>query len=288
MYSRREFLKTCFKIGGYAGIASLGIEAVYEAQAYGILHAVGTLTGGGAAGGFTAGANIYVCDFKQAAGNETGSGLGLAGADLVLTENGDPAAAAQDGNGNWYRTFDGTADNFDGATNLANTACSGAGGTYTIGIKLANLTDEISDAFIRLRDATNENQLMLTISGAGSTYGPQLKVGNVWKNPAATANNMSFGSAIPTWILGWADGGVNNVRFAFTATDPVLSGSTYWNWSTFAAGDRTEATDAGNFNGVAWANEVCIGGATGGAGGDIIANVYKVFFSNLCLVNNAA
>ena len=182
--------------------------------------------------GLTMPSNDFVCDFSGGASeNETGTGMGLTGADLVLTQVNDVAAASAG-----WRTVDGVNDYF----------------TATQGNVEAWLKDTTWAFLLHIRNLSNQGNVrtIAMFDAAGGSTGDlqmQIRADNKLylyiSNDAGINTSNTMASSTEYWIACWADG-TNKVRIGFkaTATQPTA-------WSDFSSGDRAESSDkTGDFS----------------------------------------
>jgi len=172
--TRREFLKSCFRIGGYAGIACLGMGAIEDARGWGILPAI---VGSGGSNVVSwadwpeddestlATADTFCMLFENPSdgGDETGQGSTLTGADLIFTSAGDAPGMPGATGSPPSRLLDGTSDYGDLTPALVNSLLSGKT-TYTLCMKI-NVGagyDDI-DTFIYFSDGATDAQIQLDI-----------------------------------------------------------------------------------------------------------------------------
>lgn len=100
--TRREFLRDCYKIGGYAALVSLGSGAINDALGYGLLPAISGRSSTSWSGwdelseAGLASSDTFVAmeENINAGGNETGNGGGLIGTNLALTDVGSVDGAS--------------------------------------------------------------------------------------------------------------------------------------------------------------------------------------------------
>ena len=236
---RRQFLKRCFQIGGYAAIAQLGLGAIEDARGWGILPA---LMGGSEASATTvawsawdelseatfATDNIFVAlmENTSAGGNEVGQGGNLSEVNRTLTQAGNIAGATgspltrQFDTGKWM-TFTDT---------LAQFLCSA---TYTIIMKW-NTVNDAQGTFFRITEAYNDPILRITHTA-----------GTISANTDASGSDSvadAFTAVGDLYIVFQADGGVHNGMLAWSTTKPT-------DFSAIAAGQKKDIGTSGDISG---------------------------------------
>ncbi|MFH2074365.1 MAG: hypothetical protein ABIJ57_03320, partial [Pseudomonadota bacterium] len=227
--TRREFLKTCFRIGGYAAIAQLGMGAIEDARGWGILPAI---VGSGGGGGTwatwdelsqstLASDNTFVV-LEDAPGNgdpETGEGGGLTGADLVLSDTGTvPAAVGSPP----YRTFNGV-NMYQDPTVVAADLVDNVNKTWTAILKIGDLS---VGALTQLFDFNSGTLALRVYADAAGLLQPYL-TDNVGFSAPTTTDAIPGAGAV--YIVIWADG--TDARYGFATTKPTK-------WSDFEATKR--------------------------------------------------
>ena len=253
---RRQFLKRCFQIGGYAAIAQLGMGAVEDAIGHGILPA---LIGG--SGGNTwptwgeedeskiASSNIVALSMENtsAGGNETGQGGGLSEADRTLTQVGGLAGATgsplmrQFDSGYWMTL----------TNTLAQFICST---TYTIIMKW-NTVSDLWGTFFRITEGAGDtilsiqhlNKILSVTTDASGT------------DSVATA----FTNTGNVYIVFQTDGGVHNGMLAWSVTKPT-------SFSAIPAGQKVDIGTSGDISGE----------TAGGGGTQLLATDQAVWNAN--------
>ena len=236
--TRREFLINCYRIGGFAAIASLGMGAVEDARGWGILPAV--VSGGGSVNTSWADwdetteegwkgslPNTFICLFENtvAGGDETGQGSSVSGADLVLSQagsvpsaTGSPPTRALDTN--YWFTFTDT---------LAQIMCSS---TWTI-IEKWNTVDDGEGCFFRIVEGVNDGILQLT--------GNNGIMSAAWDAGSCAATATGAPKTGDTWYAIQADG-VHNVTLAWDT-------SKITDFGKIAAAQKSVGDDVGDFSG---------------------------------------
>ena len=285
--TRREFLKACFKIGGYAGISCLGMGAIEDARGWGILPAV--VSGSGATTGIRSYSNWsedaestlnttnnYIAFMESAAGDETGVGAGLSGTELVLTETGTIGAAT--GTPPYRHVED---DYFTPDVALVNLICN-VNETWTIIIKAKNISLAASKYVFDFRDAGGEERLAV-YDDASNLY---LIIEQ--DNAGDVSCNTTFPlpqDADVVYICAWADGGVTGARVGWTKSGSGKNGQPT-RISDFGANNY-----ATNANKGAWAGETFTGGIFNffNYNNDsfrITGDFYYILVSTECLIAN--
>ena len=273
---RRQFLKRCFQIGGYAAIAQLGLGAVEDAIGHGIMPA---LMGGSEASATTvawsawdelseatfATDNIFVAlmENTSAGGNEVGQGGNLSEVNRTLTQAGNIAGATgspltrQFDTGKWM-TFTDT---------LAQFLCSA---TYTIIMKW-NTVNDAQGTFFRITEAYNDQIIQFSHTSGAINFA--IDAGN-----AITAS--TFIATGDVYIVFQADG-THNAMGAWSTTKPTSFGS-------IAAGQKADVGVTGNISG-----ETAGGGGTQMLGSylptgqseyDITGKLQYIILSNTALL----
>ena len=286
--TRREFLKSCFRIGGYAGIACLGMGAVEDARGWGILPAVvssgaettwATWLETNEAGWGDSGVYIITPFDGGAAANETGQGGGLTGADLVASQDGGVPGSV----GGW-RALNGTSMQFTLTQVCVDSLIANVNKTWTILMHVNNYVQVDIDVFFNFRGGSSAEQIMLRDSG-GKLYldTTQDSVGDndISVNDIPTGNNEF-------WVGCWADG----TNFITGGMTPIGSGSG-------AAGQPTKLSDfaannqvildvnKGDFSGEAFNDgNILFNGVSTSRWMDI--DVKTVVIANSCLIDNAS
>ena len=244
---RRQFLKRCFQIGGYAAIAQLGLGAIEDARGWGILPALM----GGSEPSVTTGAwsawdelseatfatdNIFVAlmENTSAGGNEVGQGGGLSEVNRTLTQAGNIAGAT---GSPLMRQFD-TSKWMTLTDTLANFICSA---TYTIIMKWNTVNDAQGD-FFRITEAYNDTILRITHASRTITV--------ITDASGSDAVADAFLATGDVYIVFQTDGGVHNGMLAWDTTKPTSFGS-------IAAGQKKDIGTSGDISG-----EVAGGGGT--------------------------
>jgi len=283
MLTRREFILKTFEIGGFGALAMMGLER--EARSWGIQPAaVSTAAGAAGAGGISASANTFICqiDDPVSGANETGAGLGLSGANLVLTDRTGTIAGSVDEES---RVIVETQE-FNFTQGLCEAGLA-AGDKWTIALKVSDLTLGAGDVFFNVIQTGNADQIALT-QDAQSNLLLSLKVDGVWDTSCETANVLPAASSTPIWIVVCAPGGANKARAGWTTTAPSLSGGYYWPWSAFAAGNRDICDNTtGDFTGETLDTRMSFCG-DGNGETSMLGNFYTAVLSKLCLVDIAA
>ena len=272
--TRREFLKSCFRIGGYAAIAQLGMGAVEDARGLGILPAiVGSRLSvynwvddwdelDQVGWGDTTNSLICLHDSLVLGGDDTASGGNLSGADLVFTQVGNvPAALGPP----YYRAMDDTQNQGFNVT----VACSNllTGPVFTLIMKIADLTN--GQYPIAFSDGATKNAIFE-------------KDGSNLLQFYYNAQNATTTDAIPAgtvYLYMGADGGTHTVRAGFS-TSRVKS------WDSIPAGQKASlATEVGGLAAGTWsANRDFYWSATGGLG--TTCNAYYIIMSQSQLLTD--
>jgi len=198
--TRREFLKNCFQIGGYAGVACLGMGAIEDARGWGILPAVITSGAAAAAASYSAwlgtdqegwtdsqaNTNICLFDASGVGDDDYSTGAGLTGADLTFTESGAIVGAVGDPP---YRQITDN-DMYSVTSNYQNLI---TGTSWSIIIKLADLQNQVAgvDDFVfdfadgdavdfQFMVHTNNTLELFTNSVSSFTVDTIVTTGNIW------------------------------------------------------------------------------------------------------------
>lgn len=245
--NRRQFLEKCFRLGGYAGIAGLGLSAVRDARAWGILPSLpGSSTGGTTFADWNqytesgwGDSSVFICvaEGTGAGDNEEGQGAGIVNPNTILTEIGNIPGAVGSGAAR-YRALDGANHYFSVQATLTDLVKSQT--KWMIAHKFSHITQAQNDQFIQLEAAVATNaQLVLRIKGLTGELEIIYNEDNVGQEILATANVLDFGSSTYTWIGVHADG-TNNVRFWHHNSNTPPS-----SWDAIAAGDKATLATAG-------------------------------------------
>ncbi|MBU2177672.1 MAG: hypothetical protein KJ556_21480 [Gammaproteobacteria bacterium] len=164
--------------------------------------------------------DTFVCFFKSATGNETGQGGGLTGVNLVLTEFGDPAAAAGTPPS---RLLDGTGDYFTVNSTLAGLITQST--AWTIIIKVEDAAINLQTAFIQWTGTdeqillSGDNNAPMTVTWLRTQQDTNYETGteDIWSNSGFN------------YVCIWADG--TDLRAGYATSKPTK-------WSDFAATKR--------------------------------------------------
>lgn len=284
--TRREFLKDCFRIGGYAGIACLGMGAVEDAIGFRILPAV--VTGGvplnsswatwdeTTEAGWGDSANTFICIMEGGLGsNEIGQGgLGLSEASRTLTQVGNIPAVS-----GGYRALDGTNHYFTVTSALAN-LISNANNTWTVILKCKDANSDTSNNhyYMYFKDAADGEVV-------GIRHGITNKVASAINEDAAGVDVDEVTDAIPAddpfYVGIWADGGANPVRCGYSITKPTK-------WSDFDATKRVTSSYSGAFIGENFAGNNCIGTMNLTAAQRLDFDLAYIIVSKSTLIDNAS
>lgn len=231
--TRREFLKNCFQIGGYAGIACLGMGAIDDARGWGILPAVVTSGGGNTSwadwdetteSGWGDSANTYIAlmENKSAGGNEVGQGAELSEANRTLTQSGNIAGAALSG-GYWRRAIDAGDDRFIPTVGWCQGIMENV--TWIIVQKMYITTVGVNDGYLGLRS---------NVGGGIYCLEATSKMATTWADPATpqtTTDNIPTGIVYMFWGY---DG--TNTRSGFSITKPT-------SWAAIPANQKCSDTE---------------------------------------------
>ena len=283
---RRQFLKRCFQIGGYAAIAQLGLGAVEDAIGHGILPA---LVGGGASGSAwstwseTTEAGIadddnYVCFMENtsAGGNEVGQGGGLSEVNRTLTQIGNIAGATGSPPS---RVIDGINDYFSFTQAMADALIGNANRTWAI--------------IFKLHTVTTSSKILLNISGPGeivyieTTSARRINFrisqdGGVAENKATTDVCNNTGTV---YVCLWANG--TELRGGFIDSGSPNGATKPTKLSDFNANDRVLFTYTGDFAGEAFSSDRSFFSQTGTY--PFVCSAYYVVISKTAsIINNAS
>ena len=271
--TRREFLKDCYKIGGYAGVACLGMGAVDDAMGLGILPAL-TFFDGVSAGtswatwsetheegwGDSANTVIALAENPSASGNEVGQGAGLPEADRTFTQagalpgaTGSPPTRAFASPCQLFWT-DGLHDGVLGNRNV-----------WTHLVKIEDIADGATQLFI---DSTSPRTYFY--KQADNTFIFNMDNGAI----SHTTTDVMTASGI-VYVCTWSDG--TYIRSGFTiGTKPTK-------WSDFDVGKRNSTTSA-------TARLLHSSGTIGfnQSGNFGTFKLHYIVFSKTCLIDNAS
>ena len=274
---RRQFLKRCFQLGGYAAIAQLGMGAVEDAIGHGIMPA---LMGGSEASTTTvawsawdelseatfATDNIFVAlmENTSAGGNEVGQGGNLSEVNRTLKQAGNIAGAT---GSPLMRQFD--TNKWMTLTNtLAQFICSS---TYAVIIKWNTIADDVGTMF-RITEAFNDD--ILGIKFATTRV---LKI-----NTDSSGEDVITDQPLATgdvYIVAQADAS-HNLMFAWSTTKPTSFGS-------IAAGQKVDCGDKGDLSGeTAGAGTQMVGSAlpSNNASLQVTAKLQYIILANIPLL----
>ena len=278
--NRREFLRNAFRLagGGAAGLAAiqgLGLSAVEDAGAWGLLPAL--VSGGGGSGGGintslatwdqvtesgwgdSAHVNICILNALSAGSNETSVGV-TSGIKLIFTQNGNIAGALLDGV-YYYRQIDNSDDWFAINQGWFNDIFYGSS-SWTLMLKFRQrqsgesylVVFDNNSADPRLyfwNPSTNHARVMLTDSvgqeiiettAAITVDGSKVTYMAAWSDGVYTRMGFKEGGGPPTK---WSDfPAANRAQFSrtFTFGQMGVSPSYYGIWG--AGGVRMKTTDA--------------------------------------------
>jgi len=284
--TRREFLKSCFRIGGYAGIACLGMGAVEDARGWGILPViVGSGAGPGTSwatwdeiteSGWGDPVNNYIALFDgSAAQNETGQGGGLSGADLALTQvnnvpaaSGSPPTRALTTASTQYFTHTDTA----GGIIAAN---GGAG--WSVIIKVNTFAVVGADQYIYWYSVNAAGKLRVLLKKENGSNKLNVGIYDVtaasWKlGPTSTTDIIPATGDV--YLCAWYDG--TYFRAGFATTKPTK-------WSDFDATKRLTDTNTSTAVGPT----AGIGASELGASPSTV-KLYYIILSKTALIDNAS
>lgn len=188
----------------------------------------------------TADASTFVCEFLGGAGaNETGVGLGLTGADLVLTQVGSVPASS-----GGYRALDGVSMYFTGTATFAAAFLNQSEWTYALKVKSLTIT---SGKFLcNFFDGT-ATQALCGIGDAGGTFNGRIGLQTHTIANSTVLNN----SATPWWVCMWLKGGVYHLGWVQQEAIPT-------GWNSFPAGQRA-SRGGGTSLSVTWSTIQAVG-----------------------------
>lgn len=193
-------------------------------------------------------ANTFVCEFVGgSSANETGVGLGLAGADLVLTQAGSVPAASSG-----YRALNGSSMYFTSTAPFLQAFL--ASSEWTLAHKVKSFTVAAGKYLFSLQGTKRLNAL--TFDATGRFYGQYDANGTFSNLPVMNAGYTN--TTDPTWFCMWKKNSI--LHFGFVQQDAVPTG-----WDSFPQGQRfafySPITD---YNGDAWGTTRHIVGSNGG------------------------
>ena len=174
--------------------------------------------------------NIFVVLYHNtvAGSNETGSGGGLSGADLIVTQVGNVAGATGDPAS---RALDDSDDGFNCTVGLTDTLLK----SQTTWQLIMKVIDPVGTGqLIYLFETNNSIEIYLN---ATENIDGKIETNGVARVNAATTNGMA--AATPYYVFCGTDGSSSYIGFKAT-TKPTK-------WSDFAANDRVSNADAGAF-----------------------------------------
>ena len=279
--TRREFLKSCFQIGGYAAIASLGLGAVEDARGWGILP---TLTGFGGnrwanwaetSEESLASSNIYVAMLENtsAGGNETAQGGGLTGDNLVLTQGGTVAGATGTPP---KRAFDGVNDRFSIPVGVWDALIKNQT-AWSIMMKVTGRTSAATTRYFL--DFANDITITRIVLDRLVTT-EKFQVVAFTDVPAGTLLNGSTTDAltnVDTWLGIWYDGTYCRAGFT-TVAKPTK-------WSDFASTKRISNTITSTLTNSA-SGGMQLGSRFGADDTFCYSYIYYIVISSMCLIDN--
>lgn len=253
--TRRELLKGAIAVAGYAGVHSMGIGAVKDAQALGLLPAVAGFN----TDLFTVWGDLdlkILFTSTVPASNEVGvseTGL-ITGVDLVATQNaGVPGSV--DG---ISRVLNGTDQYFHLTTAAVDAVLATAGEQLTIAIGVSNIVDDPADSFWWFADGDSSDHTNIRLEeGGADTLQIQVKETPGVVDEVKTTNTITYGSDDVTLVMSWADAS-NNMWSGFIhnytklPTDRVRD---------FITNDTKQSGIKGGFNGQTFAGlkRICSG-----------------------------
>lgn len=292
--TRREFLKKCFQIGGYAAIASFGMGAVNDARGWGILPAV--VSGGGGCGPAVPWADwdqtcesnletstnlVALFENRTSGGDEFAVGLGLSGTDLQLMQIGTVPGATGDP---LRRVLDGSAMNFQLAAAMMETALRDAGKKWTVCFHIFNYTRDATDYFCELGADDASNYLVLRCR-ATKLSADLIDAGG--SSTSIDTTNDLPATAADLHIAVWNDNS-GNCHIGFTTSGSGAGGQPTKK-SDFAAGNVRDTGKNVDFTGGSAFGTIYKNIFAANAAGKFVDCSARMFcISKICLINNAA
>lgn len=207
-----------------------------------------------------AGANTFVCEFTGgAAANETGVGLGLAGADLVFTQVGSVGASSSG-----YRPIAGASQYFTCTVPFLQAFLNGS--EYTLMRKIKNVATT-TGKYISYLEGTTTAQFDINPTGKFRDVHYQSSGSYPSLSPSTTfANNVEY------WHARWKKNGV--LHFGWVAA----SAGVPTGWDSFPPGQRAAVYGIPDFTGEAWGTTRAIVGLSGSSAiheiGVLVASKY--------------
>lgn len=181
-------------------------------------------------------ANTFVCEFTGGAGaNETGVGLGLAGADLVLTQVGSVPAASSG-----YRALNGSSMYFTCTAPFLQAFL--AAPEWTLAHKVKSFTVAAAKYLYLFQGTKRLNAL--SFDASGRFYGQYDANGTFASLSVSNAGYTN--TSTPTWFCTWKKSGI--LHFGFVAQENIPTG-----WDSFPQGQRLALySPVTDYNGDAW------------------------------------
>jgi hypothetical protein len=218
--------------------------------------------------------DIFCCMMSNtsAGGDETGQGGSMSGSNLVLTQSGNLAGATGTPP---TRVFDGSDDYLTATTALLDAMIANANKTWTIILKVDNLTFTNSDRPWYFSDTT-QNVTLLTPYVQNSKLIFQSKESSTFVS-VEPSNTLS--TSTEYYICMWADG--TKLYGGFTTTRPTKL-------SDFSANDHLLfAPNTGDLSGATFNHATTRTFMSAGGAGELAGEVSYVILSKICLIDNA-
>ena len=215
--------------------------------------------------------DIFVCLMENvnAGGDETGQGGGLTGANLVLTQSGNVAGATGSPPS---RVLDGSDDCLKAPTGMLDALICNSNKTWTIILKISNITIA-DDYFFYISDAA-ENELLNARIATNDTI-ITIEQDNTLENHQTTDAILT---ATTYYLALWADG--TDMRYGFTTTRPTK-------WSDFDAGKRyLFLTNTGDYNGETFDHATYRDFFCAAASSYLACTAHYIVMAKTCLIDN--
>jgi len=218
--------------------------------------------------------NLFVCMMENtsASGDETGSGGGLSGGDLTVTQhNSIPGATGSPPS----RDLTGNTMGFGPSQNARNMLCNS---TWTF-IAKVDIDELTNGRFLNFQDSAEQWEITIYVKDSTHELRCSIQDNNTTYN--ANTTNVMNTSGIQYFAV-WCDG--STVRFGFTDTKPSAL-------SDFSSGDyNTIPTTDGDFSGQSFTNSSkrYVASYALDAGYTQQGNWYYFILADICLIDNAS
>lgn len=219
-------------------------------------------------------------DNTNTGGNETGTGGGLSGSDLIFTQGGSVAGATGDPS---YRQLDGSNDIFNAPSGAVDFLFDS---TWTIILKVSDWVDAHTATYYtflcRMRNTNGAVIMWYGGSGGGGVTKAMHCQYKDKNNTNILSANTATGDLIPTsgdlYFVGWNDG-VNNARFGWSTTKPIK-------WSDFLSTRRLEGSGPCDLSGSFTLDSGLWFRYINYQNSNANLKAHYIIFSNTCLIDN--